>query len=65
MLPALLPLLMALEINYYRVMYPTTNIADFRNCKNPSIPVLQSATNINAPPNSLYTNYMYKKLKSA
>ena len=44
-------------------MYPTTKIADFKNCKNPIIPVLQSANIINAPPNSIYTNYMYKRFK--
>jgi hypothetical protein len=44
-------------------MYPTTNIADFKNCKKPTIPVLQSAKNINAPPNSLYKIICIKNSK--
>ena len=38
------------EINFHLGYTRTTNTADFKNPKNPHIPVIQSADNINAPP---------------
>ena len=46
-------MLRVLEINFHLEYIRTTNTADFKNSKNPNIPVIQSADNINAPPNLL------------
>ena len=46
-------MLKVLEINFHLEYIRTTNTADFKKFKNPSIPVMQSADNINAPPNLL------------
>jgi hypothetical protein len=46
-------MLKVLEIDFHLEYIRTTNTADFKNSKNPSTPVIQSADNINAPPNLL------------
>src|SRR5699024_10496720 len=47
-------------------IYPNKKTADFKNSKKVIAPKLpQNAVNINAPPISLYINYMSVKIKSA
>ena len=57
-------MLKVLEINFHLEYIRTTNTADFRKSKNPSIPVIQSADNINAPPIYPYNEIICgKKIK--
>ncbi len=49
------------EINFHLGYTRTTNTADFKNPKNPNIPVIQSADNINAPPILLYNAIICNK----
>lgn len=57
-------MLKVLEIDFHLEYIRTTNTADFKNSKNPSTPVIQSADNINAPPIFSITQlYVIRKLK--
>ena len=53
---------MVQEIDYYQRCIRTTNTADFKNCQKPKNPILQSASNINAPPNFFYIELYVKEI---
>lgn len=57
-------MLMVLEINFLPEYTRTTKTADFKKFINSSIPVIQSADNINAPPFFYISKlYVLKKIK--